>query len=300
MTKQQLNEGGVESPLDTARSRGVFERPAETFAFDERVIGWILADDANPLNRIAQSIPQGAQVLDIGSGNGILARLLARLGREVVLDAVEPDLAAREFSGGLYRHMFPVNLEDFLSTARAEGQKYDVIVMADVVEHLANPEPHLVALKSLLTDHGFIALSTPNIAFASVRLALLDGRFDYVNSGILERTHLRFYTQKTLKQLFEVVGLYPANEFHCLRDPLAMEISFDRVSMPIGTLARIGQDELAFVYQFLFLLSASNQGSIEPVKLGSGGGGLARNYIVRRVFQLLRKLKGSLRPKVGR
>jgi hypothetical protein len=79
-----------------------------------------------------------------------------------------------------------------------------------------------------------------------------------------------------------------------------MEINFDGVSMPLGTLARIGQDELAYVYQFLFLLTASNQGSIERVKLGSGGGGLARNYIVRRVFQLLRKIKGGLRPKVGR
>jgi len=47
------------------------------------------------------------------------------------------------------------------------------------------------------------------------------------------------------------------------------------------------------------LLTASNQGGIEPVKLGSGGGGLARNYLVRLVFQLLRKLKGSLRHKVG-
>ena len=299
MNKQRLNKGDATNSDNTQSARGVFERPAESFAFDERVIGWILSDEANPLNRIAQSIPQGAQVLDIGAGNGVLARLLARLGCEVVLDAVEPDLVAREFSSGLYRQMFPVNLEEFLSTACAGAQKYDVIVMADVVEHLANPEPHLVALKSLLTDHGFIALSTPNIAFASVRLALLDGRFDYVNSGILERTHLRFYTLKTLKQLFEVVGLYPANEFHCLRDPLAMEIKFDGVSIPLGTLARIGQDELAFVYQFLFLLTASNQRSIERIKLGSDGEGLVRNYIVRRVFQLLRKIKGGLRPKVG-
>jgi len=299
MNKKKIIEGIGTTPVETKSAIGLFERPAETFAFDERVIGWILADEANPLNRIAQSISQGAQVLDIGAGNGILARLLASLGKEVVLDAVEPDLVAREFTGGLYRQIFPVNLEDFLSTECVGGQKYDVIVLADVVEHLANPEPHLVALKSLLTDRGFIALSTPNIAFASVRLALLEGRFDYVNSGILERTHLRFYTQKTLKQLFEVVGLYPVNEFHCLRDQLAMEINFDGVSIPIGTLARIGQDEMAFVYQFLFLLTASNQGGIEPVKLGSGGGGLARNYLVRLVFQLLRKLKGSLRHKVG-
>jgi len=268
--------------------RGIFERPAASFGLDPRVIGWIQADPANPLNRIATSIPDGACVLDIGAGNGILVRLLTAAGRATILDAVEPDAAAREFSGHLYREMFACSLEDFLQTAPTRAERYDVIVMADVVEHLANPEPLLAALKSLLTDGGFIALSTPNIAFASVRLALLEGRFDYVDSGILERTHLRFYTRRTLQRLFDTCGLYPLAEYHCVRDALATEIVLDDQVPSLWLLARLSRDELASVYQFLFLLGVKPRKPPACIRLGSQTN-LLLGYVRRRISRWLRR-----------
>ena len=296
-----MSEAAVDSAHHSgADRRGLFERPAVSFSLDPRLMGWILADPANPLNRIVQSIPDGARVLDVGAGNGILARLLVATGRTVVIDAVEPDPVARDFSATLYREMFACGLETFLETAPSRSERYDVIVMADVVEHLANPEPHLSRLKELLRKGGFIALSTPNIAFASVRLALLDGRFDYVDSGILERTHLRFYTRKTLQTLFEVVALYPTAEYHCLRDPLGTEIAFEGRWPSPWSFMRLANDELAMVYQFVFLLGTEPRQRPIRVKLGSTGPFLPMNYLRRRARSVLVGSRHRLRSWLGR
>lgn len=274
--------------MQSVMERGVFERPAKTFAFDQRVIGWILADPANPLNRIAQLIPEGAIVLDVGAGNGILARLLQALDKSVEIDAVEPDPVAKEAAAPFYRTIFPGGLEAYLESCREREVRYDFIVLADVVEHMANPEPILRCLKSLLSPGGSVIVSTPNVAFASVRLALLNGCFDYVDSGILERTHLRFYTLKTLKLLFLAAGLYPSAQFHCLRNPLTSEISLDDLPLSPWILAKIANDELSRVYQFLFVLQFEPCEITVKESLGTGGGYLPIAYVVRRTSRTIR------------
>lgn len=277
MLQHQQSQLGV-SPQSTL-VRGIFERPAQSFSFDPRVIRWILDDPANPLNRIAQLIPQGAIILDIGAGNGILPRLLQALDKSVEIDAVEPDPVAREVATPCYRTIFPGGLEAYL-TSCPRDVRYDFIVLADVIEHLANPEPILRSLKSLLSPGGSVVVSTPNVAFASVRLALLNGCFDYVDSGILERTHLRFYTLKTLQHLFASTDLYPAAQFHCLRHPLAMEIVLDDFPLAPWILARIARDELSRVYQFLFVLRFEPCEIMVRENLGTGGRGLPIAYVI--------------------
>ena len=69
--------------------RGIFDRPAHSFEFDQRAFQWISEDEANPLNRISQIIPDGASVLDVGAGNGVLAGRLIHKGRDCVLDGVD-------------------------------------------------------------------------------------------------------------------------------------------------------------------------------------------------------------------
>jgi len=263
--------------------RGLFERPAKSFDFDARAIGWILADVANPLNKIVEIIPAGASVLDIGAGNGVLARLLASLDKGVVVDAIEPDPVAGEAAAPFYRSIFTGKLEDYLASSRTDETRYDFIVLADVLEHLANPEVLLRQVKALLLPGGRIVLSTPNVAFASVRLALLNGRFDYVDSGILERTHLRFFTLNTLQRLFAAVGLYPSAQFHCLRDPFGQEISLDGLPISPWLLAKLSRDELSFVYQFLFVLGIEPSTTTLRMDLGSRGPSLPFRYFVRRV-----------------
>jgi 2-polyprenyl-3-methyl-5-hydroxy-6-metoxy-1,4-benzoquinol methylase len=276
-------------------TRGVFERPVATFDLDPRVIGWILADDANPLNQIAHTISAGSTVLDIGAGNGILPKLLEALGKSVSIDAIEPDPVARELARPLYRQCFDQDLESFLENQNRISSRYDFIVMADVLEHLANPEPSLKTILRLLTPSGKLLLSTPNIAFASIRLALLSGRFDYTDSGILERTHLRFYTRATLLRLFQESGLHVAAELHCLRNPFSMEIVLDDLWFPPALLWQINRDPLSRVYQFVFYLTANAGSNIQITKIGNKSTRLSTYFLINKIRILKTRIRNHLR-----
>jgi len=76
------------------------------------------------------------------------------------------------------------------------------------LEHLRNPWRVLEETQQLLKSEGYIVVSIPNIAHGAIRLALLQGRFEYTELGILDNTHLRFFTRKTVEQLFERSLLY--------------------------------------------------------------------------------------------
>jgi 2-polyprenyl-3-methyl-5-hydroxy-6-metoxy-1,4-benzoquinol methylase len=278
-----------------AKPRGVFERPSHTFQLDPRVLGWVLSDEAHPLNRIVKTIPEGAKVLDIGAGNGILAQLLKSAGRVVDIDAIEPDPVAQQAASPHYRSIFLGGVEEFIHSRQESAPTYDYIVLADVIEHLANPEPLLRSLKSLLSSEGRILLSTPNVAFGAVRLALLHGCFDYVDSGILERTHLRFFTLKTLTQLFAATGLYPVSQFHCLRNPLSSEISLNSFPLTPWILARLSRDELSFVYQFLFVLGFEPCAAPATHELGSVNRHLVRAHLASPARRVLARIRQYIR-----
>jgi len=81
-----------------------------------------------------------------------------------------------------------------------------VIVCADVLEHLADPARILASVREWLAPGGVLLVSVPNVANAAVRLSLLAGRFEYAEKGILDRTHLRFFTRKSGKTLIEKAG----------------------------------------------------------------------------------------------
>jgi SAM-dependent methyltransferase len=84
---------------------------------------------------------------------------------------------------------------------------FDVIVFGDVLEHLKNPLPVLREMTGSLKEEGIVLVSVPNVANIYVRLSLLFGRFDYQDRGILDRTHLRFFTRKTFRGFLFDAGL---------------------------------------------------------------------------------------------
>jgi 2-polyprenyl-3-methyl-5-hydroxy-6-metoxy-1,4-benzoquinol methylase len=267
-------------PNETPAS--LFERPSQTFALDPRAIDWILADEANPLNRLVHLIPSGSRVLDIGAGNGILARLLHQIhGDHVVIDGIEPDAAAADAARAHYRKLFEEPVHTFLAQDRNCGS-YDFIVLADVIEHFPNPQQVLQALRAQLHASARICVSTPNVAFVAVRIALLNGAFDYVDSGILERTHLRFFTLRTLQQLFTATGLFPETTMLLKRNPLTTEIRLHDYKVSPSALSTVLKDELSSVYQFLFVLgSGTGSGVVE--RYGDPGHSVIFEYVKRRL-----------------
>ena len=254
---------------------------------DPRLPGWILADAANPLNQIANMIPAGARVLDIGAGNGILALLLVAQGKKVDIDAVEPHPKAGELATPHYRSLFAGDLDAYLAQTDDSKESYDFIVMADVLEHIAYPEPLLLQIKEYLVRDGLLVCSTPNIGYVNIRLQLLHGIFDYVDSGILERTHLRLYTLKTLSALFEATGWHPASRIDCVRDPLFAEPSIRALPFSPFSLARAWRDPLSRVFQFVFALGRNSMPSMTHTIAGDVREGIFVRYCLNTMRTML-------------
>ena len=139
-------------------------------------------------------------VLDIGCGAGLLASRIAEMGHRVVgIDAFDcPE--ARE---NCDRFIVAEIEDDFGLRAH---EKFDCILLADVLEHVSEPERVLLRARRLLKPGGRIMASTGNVAHWFIRAALLCGRFSYTERGILDRTHRRLFTRGTFAQLFADCG----------------------------------------------------------------------------------------------
>jgi 2-polyprenyl-3-methyl-5-hydroxy-6-metoxy-1,4-benzoquinol methylase len=145
---------------------------------------------------------KGKRLLDVGSAQGVLARRFRERGFEVTCIEGDPKLA--ELGRALCDEMIVADLDN--EPPKLKGQ-FDVIVYGDILEHLKMPGALQMSLNKYLKPDGFVVISVPNIAHLFVRLNLLFGRFEYMERGILDRTHLRFLTRKTFRRLLEEMGL---------------------------------------------------------------------------------------------
>ena len=102
--------------------------------------------------------------------------------------------------------MFVGSVDDAAVRERLSPDGYDVVLFLDVLEHLAHPEEVLIAARGWLRPRGIVLCSIPNVAHWRVRLSLLRGRFDYEDVGLLDRTHLRWYTRRTARELVAGAG----------------------------------------------------------------------------------------------
>ncbi|HEV2760981.1 MAG TPA: methyltransferase domain-containing protein [Acidimicrobiales bacterium] len=147
------------------------------------------------------------RVLDVGCATGYLAQALGERGCTV--SGVESDVEAAEQARPHLERLVVGDVET-MDLAEVFGEdRFDVIVFGDVLEHLRNPLPALRKAKALLTERGSVVASIPNIAHGSVRLALLAGRFDYQELGLLDSTHVRFFTRSSIEDLFREAGMVP-------------------------------------------------------------------------------------------
>lgn len=163
-----------------------------------------------PRREMVPFVPAGARtVLDIGCGAGAFGAGLKEVfqadGRDVEVWGIEgnPEAAARaqEVLDRVVTGLAPAAL------AALEGRRFDCVVMNDVVEHVLEPEELLRAVRPHLADGGCLVASIPNVRHhVTVADLALRGRWDYVDEGILDRTHLRFFTRASMVALLEEAG----------------------------------------------------------------------------------------------
>lgn len=162
--------------------------------------------------KIIINLVGGGEILEVGSSAGYMTKEITN--KDCKVDIVEVDKVAAQKASKYARNCFIASIEDQTIHLKIKN-KYDYIICADVLEHLIDPEKVLLFLKTKLKNRGQLLISIPNIAFWDMRLGLLKGRFDYQSSGLLDKTHLRFYTydnflQLLRKQDFKIIQVYLA------------------------------------------------------------------------------------------
>jgi methionine biosynthesis protein MetW len=155
-------------------------------------------------NTIYQLIGRRLKVLDIGCGTGRLGEKL-RLEKNCYVVGVEANDQAVSLAKQRLNDVILADIERLSSLPYLE-KNFDVIVFADVLEHLKDPKKALTFFKEYLKDEGYIIASIPNVANWTVRIKLLLGRWNYKERGLLDKTHVRFFTLITAKKLMDDCG----------------------------------------------------------------------------------------------
>jgi 2-polyprenyl-3-methyl-5-hydroxy-6-metoxy-1,4-benzoquinol methylase len=171
------------------RGEQYIHKKADPYSSHSQIIDWI--DRERP-----------AEVLEIGTATGYLSSEMVARGCAVT--GIEQDPQMAELARPHCRELIVGDIETMELTSLGQ---FDAIIFGDVLEHLRDPRGVLEKMSGLLKPGGKILISLPNVANIWVRLNLLFGRFNYSRVGILDESHLRFFTLKTAKQLATDSGL---------------------------------------------------------------------------------------------
>ncbi|MHB1499924.1 MAG: methyltransferase domain-containing protein [Candidatus Dormibacteria bacterium] len=185
--------------------------------------------EVDPSNRnstyglIFGRVPDGSAVLDIGCASGNLAVALERLrGCRVVGIDIDPDAVAAARAKGIRAHL--ADLTRRPAAAIVGGRTFDVIILADVLEHLANPAQVLASVGALLNPGDTVLCSFPNITHVDVQMMLAQDQWRTQPTGILDETHLRFFTRASFADLAVRCGFDVAAVERVLLPPLGTEV----------------------------------------------------------------------------
>jgi len=182
---------------------------ADKYTKDYEWLRFTIESDAeNSLTKVNKMIRDGSAILEFGPAAGYFTRYLQQ-HRGATVDIIEIDEACAKRAAEFARDCLVADLERDDWHSAFEGRAYDHILFADVLEHLRDPLAVLRASSSFLKPGGQIIISVPNIGHWQILASLINNDFSYNNVGIMDRTHLRFFTEATLRQMIFDAGLQP-------------------------------------------------------------------------------------------
>ncbi len=164
-----------------------------------------LEDKDSTHTKILELVGKGSYVLELGCASGYMTRYMKeKLNCRVV--CVEIDKAAAGLAEPFSEKTMVGDVETLDFKAAGLDNRYDVIIMADILEHLKDAKRLLVTLREYLAPEGFLLISIPNGVHGSVALEFLDGKIQYQETGLLDNTHLRFFDKDSFTQLLDNAG----------------------------------------------------------------------------------------------
>lgn len=256
-----------------------------------------LQNENNSHTLIVGLVGHDKRVLDVGAATGYLAEILTERGCNVTGIEVDPE-AAREAEAHCER-VITGDVES-LDLAHELGEdSFDVIVFGDVLEHLKDPLETLNSFEPFLRPDGYVVTSIPNVAHGSVRLALLQGKFQYQPLGLMDDTHLRFFTRETVERLFTDAGLVITELRRTRLGIFNTEVEVNRELLPRGVTRAIQDSPESQTYQFV-LKAHPAEASQKNVELANRNYWLSeemaeRERTIQRQGEEIDKLKESER-----
>lgn len=198
---------------------------------------------------LVELVGRDRRVLDVGCAAGDLGRALRSRGCRVA--GVERDPDAAEAARGVLDEVLTGDVDELDLVGHFGKESFDAVVLGDVLEHLPDPVAALRRLRPLLAREGSVVASIPNVAHGAVRLALLKGRFDYRPLGLLDATHLRFFTRGSVYETFREAGLVPVDVRRTTAGVFDTEIGVRREDFDEAVVDAVEGDPESTTYQFV-------------------------------------------------
>jgi 2-polyprenyl-3-methyl-5-hydroxy-6-metoxy-1,4-benzoquinol methylase len=206
-------------------------------------------DDDSAQARVLRMVGQGKRVLEIGAGRGAMTRIL-REAFNCRMTALEIDEESIQVLTPLCERVFRTDLNDpSWSQALQNEGGFDVVVVADVLEHLYDPWSALQQTKGLIGTDGYLVVSLPHAGHHAILASLLDENFEYRETGLLDKTHIRFFAMKNIQDLFDGSGLAIVDAQFVIRFPESTELSDSWGKIPASTRIALLRNKFGMVYQ---------------------------------------------------
>ncbi len=214
-------------------------------------------DFNSPMSIAFNKIPENSKVLDAGCSVGYFGELLAKYKNCIVtgMDYEEESLKAAE-ERNCYEELIHIDFNNFEPKDFPHlKEKFDYIVLLDVLEHLINPDAAIKKLGQFLKTGGKFILSIPNIAHASIKSSLLRDDFEYTDVGLLDSTHLRFFTHKTIVDFLSKLYLQIEDTAYTVWNVQGCQPKNYWERLPLFVKKFIKDDPHSFVSQYVLTVS---------------------------------------------
>jgi 2-polyprenyl-3-methyl-5-hydroxy-6-metoxy-1,4-benzoquinol methylase len=224
-----------------------------------------LSCENNSHTQLIKLTGQNKTVLEIGPATGYVTRVLKERGCSVTGVEYSPEMARH---ASLYcDRIITGDIEQIDFDKTFVQDRFDTILFGDVLEHLKDPQAILHQVRGILRPKGYVVASIPNVAHGSVRFSLLRGMFPYSDEGILDRTHLRFFTYQTLIEMFDQAGFCITKIIRVTMNPFVdpgSKQNHHPNDFPKTTVALVLGDKESFTYQFV--VQAYAKDSIQTIE----------------------------------
>ena len=245
---------GSATPAVSSPAPGSESSPHTALHVYQRAID---GNSQDSLSLIARLIAPGQTLLDLGMGTGALGQYLSQ-HQALVADGVTLNPAEADIARQWYRRALVADLDTADLKVLFGDQRYDVIVCADVLEHLKVPQNVLLQCKALLAPGGRLITSVPNAGYCGLVAELISGDFRYRPEGLLDNTHLRFFTRRSLQRFFDESGWTTMSVATTRRELLASEFKAEFDALPPAVARHLLVLPDALTYQFISVLQTAN------------------------------------------